>query len=42
MNEMGYSLQDVLECHYLPSGELNEIDLLFIKKESKLIKKICL
>ncbi len=39
MNEMGYSLQDVLECHYLPSGELNEIDLLFIKKESKLIKK---
>lgn len=38
MNDLGYSLLDILECHYLPSGELNEIDFLFVKKSSKLIK----
>ncbi len=38
MDQLGYSLQDIFECHYLPSGELNEIDLLFVKKDSKLIK----
>jgi|688.fasta_scaffold01230_17 FkbM family methyltransferase len=39
MEGLGYTLSDLLECHYLPSGELNEIDCLFIKKDSKLIKR---
>lgn len=39
MDSLGYSLLDILECHYLPTGELNEIDFLFVKKDSKLIKK---
>lgn len=38
MDGLGYCLQDIFECHYLPTGELNEVDLLFIKKDSKLIK----
>ncbi len=38
MDQIGYSLQDIFECHYLPTGELNEVDLLFIRKDSKLIK----
>lgn len=39
MNELGYSFQDVFECHYLPTGELSEIDLLFLKKDSTLIRR---
>jgi FkbM family methyltransferase len=39
MNNLGYSLLDILECHYLPSGELNEVDFLFVKNNSNLIKK---
>lgn len=39
MESLGYNLSDILECHYLPTGELNEIDFLFIKNGSKLIKK---
>jgi FkbM family methyltransferase len=39
MCALGFSLMDILECHYLPTGELNEIDLLFVKNDSKLIKK---
>jgi FkbM family methyltransferase len=38
IDSLGYTLLDVLECHYLPTGELNEIDFLFVKKGSKLIK----
>lgn len=39
MNALGYSILDILECHYLPTGELNEVDFLFVKNDSKLIKK---
>jgi FkbM family methyltransferase len=38
MSELGYSFIDVFECNYLYTGELNEIDLLFVKQDSKLIK----
>jgi FkbM family methyltransferase len=39
MHELGFRVLDILEMHYLPSGELNEIDLLFVKENSSLIKK---
>ncbi|MES2273319.1 MAG: FkbM family methyltransferase [Chlamydiota bacterium] len=39
MANLGYSMLDILECHYLPTGELNEMDVLFAKNDSKLIKK---
>jgi FkbM family methyltransferase len=39
MNKMGYRILDILELHYLPTQELNEIDLLFVKQDSSLIKK---
>jgi FkbM family methyltransferase len=38
MTSLGYRILDVLEWHYLPTGELNEMDLLFIKNTSKFIK----
>jgi FkbM family methyltransferase len=38
MHKLGYQMSDILEHHYLPSLELNEVDILFIKNESKLIK----
>jgi FkbM family methyltransferase len=38
MHTLGYQMSDIIEHHYLPSLELNEIDILFIKNESKLIK----
>ncbi len=39
MDSTGYLVLDVLEHHYYPTGELIQIDLLFVKKNSKLIKK---
>lgn len=39
MDDFGYRIQDLVEAHYLPTGELIDIDLLFIKKESNLIKR---
>lgn len=39
MDGLGYRMLDILEFHYLPSGELNELDILFVKKDSTLIKK---
>ena len=39
MTKLGYRMLDILEYHHLASGELNEIDVLFVKKDSKLIKK---
>ncbi len=39
MHGLGYQMSDIIEHHYLPSLELNEIDILFIKNESKFIKK---
>lgn len=38
MDELGYCVLDVLELHYIPTGELIQIDLLFVKKGSPLIK----
>lgn len=38
LNDLGYTLLDILECHYLPTEELNEIDFLFAKKSSPFIK----
>ena len=39
MDGLGYCLLDIVEMHYLPTQELNEVDLLFVKKNSSLIKK---
>ena len=39
MHNLGYVLLDVVELHYLPTGELVEFDLLFVKNDSTLIKK---
>ena len=39
METMGYVLNDIFECHYLSTGELSEVDLLFVKKESEIIRK---
>lgn len=39
MHELGYRILDVLELHYLPTEELNEVDLLFVKNDSPLIKR---
>lgn len=38
MTKLGYRMLDIVEHHHLPSGELNEIDIVFVKKDSKLIK----
>lgn len=38
MHELGYRALDILEWHYLPTQELNEIDILFVKNDSSLIK----
>ncbi|ADI39139.1 FkbM family methyltransferase [Waddlia chondrophila] len=38
MQNLGYRALDILELHYLPTGELNEMDVLFIKNGSPLIK----
>jgi len=39
MDAIGYRIFDILEFHYLPSGELNEIDILFAKKYSRFFKQ---
>lgn len=39
MTSKGYRILDVLEWHYLPTGELNEVDLMFVKNNSFLIKQ---
>ena len=38
MHSLEYRLLDIIEFHYLSSGELNEVDLLFVKNNSQLIK----
>lgn len=38
MHGLGYRMLDILELHYLPTKELNEVDLLFVKQDSHLIK----
>lgn len=38
MHALGYQMSDIIEHHYLPSLELNEIDVLFVKNESRIIK----
>jgi len=39
MDQFGYCMLDILELHYLPTQELIEIDILFVKKDSSLIKR---
>lgn len=39
MDDRGYAPLDVMELHHLPTGELNEVDILFAKKESRFFKK---
>ena len=39
MKSYGFRLFDILETHYLSSGELFQVDLLFAKKDSMFMKK---
>lgn len=39
MKSYGFRLYDIVEIHYLPTGELFQVDLLFAKKDSKYMKK---
>jgi FkbM family methyltransferase len=39
MDEIDYQMLDILQIHLLPSGEAFEIDILFVKKGSSLIKR---
>jgi FkbM family methyltransferase len=39
MATLGFLMLDILECHYLPTGELNEMDVLFARNDSPLIKR---
>jgi FkbM family methyltransferase len=39
MHSLHYAFSDILEFHYLTSGELNELDILFIKKDSVFIPR---
>ena len=39
MKIVGWRFHDVIELHYLPSGELNEIDVLFVRNGSALVKR---
>jgi len=39
MDKIGYTLFDIIELHYLPSGEQFQSDLLFARNESKLLRK---
>lgn len=38
MDQIGFMALDFLELHYLPTQELIEVDVLFVKKNSPLIK----
>lgn len=39
MDQLDYCMLDVFELHYLPTQELMEVDVLFVKKDSRLIKR---
>lgn len=39
MEKLGFKLFDVTQIHYLPSGEMAQLDLLFVKQTSKFFKK---
>lgn len=39
MYKLGYCVLDMLELHYLPTQELFEVDILFVKKDSLLIRR---
>lgn len=39
MMRYGFRLFDIFETHYLPAGELFQVDLLFARKNSKFFKK---
>jgi len=38
MKDYGFRLFDIVEIHYLPTGELFQVDLLFANKNSKYLK----
>ncbi len=39
MEKIGFRVFDLLETHYIPTGELIQIDFLFAKNDSKFLKK---
>jgi FkbM family methyltransferase len=39
MERYGYRPFDILDIHYLPTGEMSQIDILFVKKNSLFYKK---
>jgi len=39
MQDLGFQLYDITEIHHLPTGEMFEIDLLFVKQNSPFIKR---
>lgn len=39
MHDLGYRILDITELHFLATGELCEIDILFVKESSSLIKR---
>ena len=38
MEKINFKLFDITEIHHLPSGEMSQLDLLFVKSSSKFIK----
>lgn len=39
MDELGFTLFDITELHHIPTGEMQGVDMLFARKDSKFIKK---
>ena len=39
MADLKFRLLDIFEIHYLPSGEMVQVDMLFAKDSSKFIKR---
>jgi len=39
LDQWGYQLIDIIELHYLQTGELMQVDLMFTKKTSRLFKQ---
>ncbi len=38
MTSLNFKLFDITQIHYLPTGEMSQLDLLFVKKSSKYLK----
>lgn len=39
MDDLGFQLFDITQIHHLPTGEMMQVDMLFARKDSKLIKR---